>query len=161
MIITRTPLRISFLGGGTDFPDFYRKHGGCVVTTAIDKYIYVIVKERFDKQIYVNYSIKEIVDRVGELKHELVREAMRKVGVKDGIEISFQSDVPSAGSGLGSSSAVTVGTLNALYQYTGRAVDAQRLARESCEIEIEKLGKPIGVQDQYIAVYEGVIFNIR
>jgi len=128
------------------------------VTTAIDKYVYVIVKERFDKQIYVNYSIKEIVDRVGELKHELVREAMRKVGVKDGIEISFQSDVPSSGSGLGSSSTVTVGTLNALYQYTGRAVDAQKLARESCEIEIEKLGKPIGVQDQYIAAFGGVRF---
>ncbi|MEK7154694.1 MAG: GHMP kinase, partial [Patescibacteria group bacterium] len=78
MIITRTPLRISFLGGGTDFPDFYKKYGGCVVTTAIDKYVYVIVKERFDKQIYVNYSIKEIVDKVGELKHELVREAMPK-----------------------------------------------------------------------------------
>ncbi|MEK7155080.1 MAG: GHMP kinase [Patescibacteria group bacterium] len=158
MIITRTPLRISFLGGGTDFPDFYKKHGGCVVTTAIDKYVYVIVKERFDKQIYVNYSIKEIVDRVGELKHELVREAMRKVGIKDGIEISFQSDVPSAGSGLGSSSTVTVGTLNALYQYTGRAVDAEKLAKEACEIEIKILGKPIGVQDQYIAAYGGVRF---
>ncbi len=158
VIITRTPLRISFLGGGTDFPDFYKKYGGCVVTTAIDKYVYVIVKERFDKQIYVNYSIKEIVDRVGELKHELVREAMKKVGVKEGIEISFQSDVPSSGSGLGSSSTVIVGTLNALYQHTGRAVDARRLARESCEIEIEKLGKPIGVQDQYIAAYGGVRF---
>ncbi|MEK7091039.1 MAG: GHMP kinase [Patescibacteria group bacterium] len=158
MIITRTPLRISFLGGGTDFPDFYKKHGGCVVTTAIDKYVYVIVKERFDKQIYVNYSIKEIVNKVGELKHELVREAMKKVGIKDGIEISFQSDVPSSGSGLGSSSTVTVGTLNALYQYIGQAVDAERLAREACEIEIKTLGKPIGVQDQYIAAYGGVRF---
>ena len=158
MIITRTPLRISFLGGGTDFPDFYKKHGGCVVTTAIDKYVYVIVKGRFDKQIYVNYSIKEIVDKVGELKHELVREAMRKVGIKDGIEISFQSDVPASGSGLGSSSTVTVGTLNALYQYKGQAVDAERLAKEACEIEIKILGKPIGVQDQYIAAYGGVKF---
>ncbi len=158
MIITRTPLRISFLGGGTDFPDFYKKHGGCVVTTAIDKYVYVIVKERFDKQIYVNYSVKEIVDRVGELKHELVREAMRKVGIKEGIEISFQSDVPASGSGLGSSSTVTVGTLNALYQYIGLAVDAERLAREACEIEIKTLGKPIGVQDQYITAYGGVRF---
>lgn len=158
MIITRTPLRISFLGGGTDFPDFYKKHGGCVVTTAIDRYVYVIVKERFDKQIYVNYSIKEIVNKVGELKHELVREAMKKVGIKEGIEISFQSDVPSSGSGLGSSSTVTVGTLNALYQYIGLAVDAERLAREACEIEIKTLGKPIGVQDQYIAAYGGVRF---
>jgi len=146
------------LGGGTDFPDFYKKYGGCVVTAAIDKYVYVIVKERFDKQIYVNYSIKEIVDRVGELKHELVREAMKKVGIKEGIEISFQSDVPSAGSGLGSSSTVTVGVLNALYQYTGWAADAQRLAQEACEIEIKILGKPIGVQDQYIAAFGGVRF---
>lgn len=158
MIITQTPLRISFLGGGTDFGDFYKKYGGCVVTTAIDKYVYCIVKERFDKQIYVNYSIKEIVDKVSELKHELVREAMRKVGIKEGIEISFQSDVPASGSGLGSSSSVTVGVLNALYQYVGQAVDAQRLAEEACEIEIKTLGKPIGVQDQYIASYGGVRF---
>jgi len=151
-------LRISFLGGGTDFPDFYRKYGGCVATAAIDKYVYVIVKERFDKQIYVNYSEKEIVDKPNDLKHELVREALKMVGVKEGIEISFMSDIPSSGSGLGSSSTVIVGTLNALYQYTGRAVDAQRLAREACEIEIKTLGKPIGVQDQYIAAYGGVRF---
>lgn len=158
MIITQTPLRISFLGGGTDFPDFYKKYGGCVLTTAIDKYVYCVVKERFDKQIYVNYSIKEIVDKVSDLKHELVREAMKKTGVTEGIEITFLSDVPAAGSGLGSSSSVTVGVLNALYQYTGLAVDAGRLAKEACEIEIEILGKPIGVQDQYIAAYGGVKF---
>lgn len=156
MIITQTPLRISFLGGGTDFPDFYTKHGGCVLTTAIDKYVYCIVKERFDKQIYVNYSVKEIVDNVSELKHELVREAMRKVGIKEGIEISFQSDVPASGSGLGSSSTVTVGVLNTLYQYAGRGVESEKLAREACEIEIKILGKPIGVQDQYITAYGGV-----
>lgn len=156
MIITQTPLRISFLGGGTDFPDFYRKYGGYVVTTAIDKYVYCIVKQRFDKQIYVNYSIKEIVNTVDELKHELVREAMRKTGVTEGVEITFLSDIPAAGSGLGSSSSVTVGVLNALYQYQGQAVEAERLAREACEIEIEILGKPIGVQDQYIAAYGGV-----
>lgn len=85
MIITQTPLRISFLGGGTDFPDFFKKYGGCVVTTAIDKYVYCIVKERFDKQIYVNYSVKEIVDKVDDLKHELVREALRKTGISSGI----------------------------------------------------------------------------
>ncbi len=156
MIITQTPLRISFLGGGTDFPDFYRKYGGYVVTTAIDKYVYCIVKERFDKQIYVNYSVKEIVEKAGDLKHELVREAMKKTGVDGGIEITFLSDIPAAGSGLGSSSSVTVGVLNALYQFRGEAVDAERLAREACEIEIEILGKPIGVQDQYIAAYGGV-----
>lgn len=158
MIITQTPLRISFLGGGTDFPDFYKKHGGCVLTTAIDKYVYCTVKERFDKKIYVSYSIKEVVDSVGQLQHELVREAMRLVGVKSGIEIAFMSDIPSAGSGLGSSSSVTVGVLNTLYQYLGKSVDSQRLAREACEIEIGTLGKPIGVQDQYIAAYGGVEF---
>lgn len=146
------------MGGGTDFADFYNKYGGCVLTTAINKYVYCIVKERFDKQIYVNYSEKEIVQKPSQLKHELVREALKMVGIKEGIEISFMSDIPSSGSGLGSSSSVTVGVLNALYQYTGRAVDAERLARESCEIEIERLGKPIGAQDQYIAAYGGVRF---
>lgn len=158
MIITQTPLRISFLGGGTDFPDFYKEYGGCVLTTAIDKYVYCIVKERFDKQIYVNYSVKEIVDKVDDLQHELVREAMRETGVTDGIEITFLSDVPAAGSGLGSSSSVTVGVLNALYQHQGLAVTAEQLAQHACDIEINILGKPIGVQDQYIASYGGVNF---
>ena len=158
MIITQTPLRISFLGGGTDFPDFYKQYGGCVLTTAIDKYVYCIVKERFDKQIYVNYSVKEIVDKVDDLQHELVREALRETGVKQGIEITFLSDVPAAGSGLGSSSTVTVGVLNALYQYQGMPVTAEQLAQHACDIEINILGKPIGVQDQYIASYGGINF---
>ncbi|MDO8488275.1 MAG: GHMP kinase [bacterium] len=158
MIITQTPLRISFLGGGTDFPDFYRQYGGGVLTTAIDKYVYCIVKERFDKQIYVNYSVKEVVDRVEDLQHELVREALRETGVKQGIEITFLSDVPAAGSGLGSSSSVTVGVLNALYQQQGLAVTAEQLAQHACDIEINILKKPIGVQDQYIAAYGGVNF---
>lgn len=156
MIISQTPLRISFLGGGTDFPDFFKKYGGRVLTTAIDKYVYCIVKERFDKQIYINYSEKEIVNSVLEIKHELVREAMRKTGVKDGVEISFLSDIPASGSGLGSSSSVTVGVLNALYQYQGISVGAERLAREACEIEIKILKKPIGIQDQYIAAFGGI-----
>lgn len=158
MIITQTPLRISFLGGGTDFPDFYNKYGGCALTTAIDKYVYVIVKERFDKQIYVSYSQKEIVDKVDDLKHELVREALKLTGINQGLEIAFLSDIPASGSGLGSSSSVTVGVLNALYQYQGHSVDAEQLARQACEIEIKILGKPIGVQDQYIAAYGGVQF---
>lgn len=156
MIITQTPLRISFLGGGTDFPDFYNKYGGCVLTTAIDKYVYCIVKERFDKQIYVSYTQKEIVDKVSDLKHDLVREALKLTGIKEGLEIAFLSDIPAAGSGLGSSSSVTVGVLNALYQYKGLSVDAKRLAEEACKIEIEILKKPIGIQDQYIAALGGV-----
>ncbi len=158
MIITQTPLRISFLGGGTDFPDFYKQYGGCVLTTAIDKYVYCIVQPRFDDMIVVGYTKKEWVERVDLLEHELVREAMKKAGVKSGVEVAFLSDVPAEGTGLGSSSAVTVGVLNALYQYTSRSQDAHRLAREACEIEIDILGKPIGVQDQYIAAFGGINF---
>ena len=156
MIITQTPLRISFAGGGTDFRDFFVPHGGAVVSSAIDKFVYCIVKERFDDKIYVNWTKKEIVDTVDQIEHELVREAMRRVGVAKGIEVSFLSDIPAEGSGLGSSSSVTVGVLNALYQYVGETVTAERLAREACAIEIDTLGKPIGVQDQYIAAYGGL-----
>ena len=116
MIISQTPLRISFLGGGTDFPDFYRDHGGCVLTMAIDKYVYCLVQKRLDKLIYVNYTRKEIVESVEEVRHELVKEAMKMTGVKEGIEITFTADIPGVGSGLGSRSSVTVGILNALYQ---------------------------------------------
>ncbi|MDP6040908.1 MAG: GHMP kinase [Candidatus Latescibacteria bacterium] len=156
MIITQTPLRISFAGGGTDFADFYLKESGRVLSTAIDKFIFVIVKERFDDRIYVNYSQKEIVDSVDDLKHELVREAMKKTGVLEGVEITTLADIPSEGSGLGSSSSLTVGLLNALYAYRGEQVPAERLAQEACEIEIDLLDKPIGVQDQYIAAYGGL-----
>ena len=156
MIITQTPLRIGLLGGGTDLPGYYREHGGRVLNCAIDKYIYVIVKERFDDDIYVNYSKKEIVSRVDDLEHELVREAMRMAGVTKGVEITTLADIPSAGSGLGSSSAVTVGLLHALFAYTGRQVTAEELARGACEIEIERCGKPIGKQDQYITAFGGI-----
>jgi D-glycero-alpha-D-manno-heptose-7-phosphate kinase len=155
MIVVRTPLRISFLGGGTDFPDYYRNHGGMVLSTAIDKYIYVIVKQRFDNMIYVNYSRKEIVENVDEIQHELVREAMRITGVERGVEITTLADVPSSGTGLGSSSSVTVALLQALYSYSGRLVTAETLARKACEIEIDICNKPIGMQDQFIAAYGG------
>ncbi len=156
MIITQTPLRIGLLGGGTDLPGYYTQHGGRVLNCAIDKYIYVIVKERFDDDIYVNYSKKEIVSRVADLEHELVREAMLMTGVSQGVEITTLADIPSAGSGLGSSSAVTVGLLNALYAYTGRQLPAAELAEQACTIEIERCGKPIGKQDQYIAALGGI-----
>ncbi len=158
MIISQTPLRISFAGGGTDLPSFYRQEDGWVISSAIDKFVSVIVKERFDDKIYINYSKKEIVDRVDEIEHDLVREAMRKTDVKNGVEITTLADIPSTGSGLGSSSSVTVGLLNALYAYQGELVTAERLAREACEIEINILGKPIGKQDQYIAAYGGMRF---
>jgi D-glycero-alpha-D-manno-heptose-7-phosphate kinase len=156
MIITQTPLRIGLLGGGTDLPGYYREHGGRVLNCAIDKYIYVIVKQRFDDAIYVNYSKKEIVSRVDDLEHELVREAMRMTGVTKGVEITTLADIPSAGSGLGSSSAVTVGLLHALFAYQGRQVSAEQLAETACVIEIERCGKPIGKQDQYIAALGGI-----
>jgi D-glycero-alpha-D-manno-heptose-7-phosphate kinase len=157
MIITQTPLRIGLLGGGTDLPDYYREHGGRVLNCAIDKYIYVIVKQRFDKEIYVNYSKKEIVSRVEDLEHELVREAMWMTGVTNSVEITTLADIPSAGgSGLGSSSAVTVGLLHALFAYRGRQVTAEELADRACTIEIDRCGKPIGKQDQYITAYGGI-----
>ncbi len=156
MIITQTPLRIGLLGGGTDLPGYYREHGGRVLNCALDKYVYVIVKQRFDDDIYVNYSKKEIVSRVEDLEHELVRESMQMTGVVDGVEITTLADIPSAGSGLGSSSAVTVGLLHALFAYQGRQVSAEELAERACSIEIERCGKPIGKQDQYIAALGGI-----
>jgi D-glycero-alpha-D-manno-heptose-7-phosphate kinase len=156
MIITQTPLRIGLLGGGTDLPDYYREHGGRVLNCALDKYIYVIVKQRFDDDIYVNYSKKEIVSCVQDLEHELVREAMLMTGVAGGVEITTLADIPSAGSGLGSSSAVAVGLLHALFAYRGRQVPADELAELACTIEIERCGKPIGKQDQYIAALGGI-----
>src|SRR5690606_20453113 len=111
MLITRTPLRISFAGGGSDFRGYYARHGGAVLSTAIDKYIHVILQARFDEKIRVGYSRTELVDTIEELQHELVREAMRRVGVERGVEISTMADVPSTGTGLGSSSSVTVGLL--------------------------------------------------
>jgi D-glycero-alpha-D-manno-heptose-7-phosphate kinase len=156
MIITQTPLRIGLLGGGTDLPGYYRENGGRVLNCALDKYIYVIVKQRFDDDIYVNYSKKEIVSSIDDLEHELVREAMQMTGVTQGVEITTLADIPSAGSGLGSSSAVTVGLLHALFAYRGRQVSAEELAERACTIEIERCGKPIGKQDQYIAAFGGV-----
>jgi D-glycero-alpha-D-manno-heptose-7-phosphate kinase len=156
MIITQTPLRVGLVGGGTDLPDYYREHGGRVLNCAIDKYIYVIVKQRFDDEIYVNYSQKEIVSRVEELKHELVREAMYMTGVRSGVEITMMADIPSAGSGLGSSSSVTVGLLHALWAYQGYHASAEELAEGACTIEIDRCGKRIGRQDQYIAALGGI-----
>jgi D-glycero-alpha-D-manno-heptose-7-phosphate kinase len=158
MIITQTPLRISFAGGGTDLADFYKVDGGCVISSAIDKYIYVIIKERFDDKIRVGYSKTEMVDSVDEIEHELVRECLRMTGITRGVEISTMADIPSEGSGLGSSSTVTVGLLNAMYAYKGELKPADVLAEQACEIEIEVLGKPIGKQDQYIAAFGNLRF---
>jgi D-glycero-alpha-D-manno-heptose-7-phosphate kinase len=156
MIISRTPLRVSFVGGGTDLPAFYGHEPGAVVTTAIKKYIYITVNRKFDSRIRASYSVTEIVDSVDDVRHELIREGMRTLGLDGGIEITSISDIPSQGTGLGSSSSYTVGLLKALYAYCNQHVGAERLAREACEIEIDRCGKPIGKQDQYIAAYGGL-----
>lgn len=156
MIITQTPLRISFAGGLTDFADFYDREDGLVVSAAIDKYIFVIINERFDDRIYINYSKREAVDHPDEIEHDLIREALRLTGVTRGVEITTLTDIPSEGSGLGSSSSITVGLLNALYTYCGNPQPTEKLARDACEIEIERCGQPIGRQDQYIAAYGGM-----
>ena len=156
MVITQTPLRVSLLGGGTDFVDYYRQRTGCCVSSAINKYVFVIVKERFDDLIYINYSRKEIVSSVDDIEHEFVREAMRMTGLTRGVEVTMLADIPAEGSGLGSSSSTIVGLLNAMYAYQGTQIPAETLARQACEIEIDRCRKPIGKQDQYIAAYGGV-----
>jgi D-glycero-alpha-D-manno-heptose-7-phosphate kinase len=158
LIIVQTPLRISFFGGGTDFPAFFMEEGGCVLSSAIDKYIYVTVKERFDRKLRIGYTQTEMVDSIDEIQHELIRESLRLTGISNSIEVTTMGDIPSEGSGLGSSSTVTVGALHALYSYQGEMVSAEKLAREACAIEIDKLQKPIGIQDQYIAAYGNLRF---
>lgn len=157
MIITRTPFRVSFAGGGTDLKDFYQLEPGAVVSTAIKKYMYIAVNQRFDSTIRVSYSKTEIVSSVDDIEHPIVREALKLVGIKDGIEIVSIADIP-AGTGLGSSSSFTVGLLNALYAYKGCFISAEELARKACQIEIDILGEPIGKQDQYIAAYGGLCY---
>lgn len=156
MIISRTPLRVSFVGGGSDLPSFYEHEPGAVVSTAIDKYIYITVNKKFDKKIRASYSITEFVDEPDQLKHELIREALKLLKINGGIEITSISDIPSRGTGLGSSSTYTVGLLNALYAYKGKYAPVERLASEACKIEIDFCGKPIGKQDQYAAAYGGL-----
>jgi D-glycero-alpha-D-manno-heptose-7-phosphate kinase len=158
LIISKTPLRISFVGGGTDLPDFYEEHGGAVVSSSIDKWIHVIVAPRFERDVRVSYSTTETVDNAKQVRHELVREALRATGLPRGLEILTLADVPSRGTGLGSSSAVMVGLLNALYAFQGIAKSAWELAEEAAGIEIEVLGKPIGRQDHYAAALGGFNF---
>jgi len=158
MIISRTPLRISFVGGGSDLPAFFEREAGAVVSTAINKYIYISVNPKFDRRIRASYSRTELVDRVEELAHELIRSALQMVDIDAAVEITSISDIPSRGTGLGSSSAYTVGLLNALYGHRHFLAGAERLAREACAIEIDRCGKSIGKQDQYIAAYGGLKF---
>ena len=157
MIISRTPVRVSFCGGGTDLPAYYTESekGGLVTSMALARHIHVTVNKRFDTSVRVSYSKTEIVDDFEMLEHELVREAMRMTGVTHSVEITTIADIPSRGTGLGSSSALTVGLLNALHTFAGRNPDAAQLADEACQIEIDLLGQPIGRQDQYAAAFGG------
>ncbi len=160
MIVTRTPFRTSFAGGGSDLKDFYSKNGyGAVVSAAIKKYMYIVIHPYFHDKIRIKYSKTEDVESIDAIKHPIVRECLKRVRIERGIEIASFADIPS-GTGLGSSSAFTIGLLSALYTYKGVIVPKERLAREACEIEIEILREPIGKQDQY-AVACGNINYIR
>ena len=158
MLVTRTPVRVSFCGGGTDLAAFYRatELGGMVTSVALQAHIYVTVNDRFDDSIRVSYSQTETVESFEDIEHELVRESMRITGVTSGVEITTIADIPGKGTGLGSSSSVTVGLLHALHTYAGRTVSSEQLAKEACEIEIDILGQTIGKQDQYAAAFGGL-----
>lgn len=156
MIITRTPLRMSFVGGGSDIASFYRKHGGAVLSTAIDKYVYVNINRKFDGGIRLAYSKVEEVDCLSVVEHRLIKSAFELLGLEGGVEITSTADIPSRGTGMGSSSSFTIGLLHALSAYMGRHVSAKDLAEQACHIEIERCGEPIGKQDQYAAAYGGL-----
>lgn len=156
MIISRTPLRISFVGGGSDLPVHYRRHGGAVLSAAIARYVYITVNRRFDHSMRVSYSITEEVDHVKQIQHKLVRTAMEKLGLESGLEITSIAEIPSRGTGLGSSSAFTAGLLLALHAYQGAYRSREQLGAEACEVEIDLCGEPIGKQDQYASAVGGV-----
>lgn len=158
MIISKTPLRMSFVGGGSDLPGFYRRHGGAVLSTSIDKFIYVNVNRKFDDGIRIAYSRTEEVSSIDQIEHQLVRACMEHLNLAGGIEITTIADIPAKGTGLGSSSSFTVGLLHALNAYQGRYVSKETLGADSCHIEIDRCGEPIGKQDQYAAAYGG--FNL-
>ena len=156
MIISRTPFRISLVGGGSDLPSFYRHHPGAVVTTSIDKYVYITLNKNFDSGVRLKYSETEEVDSFSEIKHDLIRESLRLVGIHNKIEITSLADIPVKGTGLGSSSSYLVGLLNAMKAYKDEPVTLEQLAKDSYFIERDKLNRPVGKQDHYIASYGGL-----
>jgi len=155
MIISQTPYRVSFAGGGTDLPAFYQQEHGAELPIPIDKHMYVTVSPRFESTTRVAYTKVEITESVDQLQHELVREALKLTGLGRHLEITTVGDVP-AGTGMGSSSSLTVGVLLALHAYKGQIVSAKNVAEQACKIEIDTLGKPIGKQDQYAAAFGGL-----
>jgi D-glycero-alpha-D-manno-heptose-7-phosphate kinase len=155
MIISRTPLRISFVGGGSDLPIYYRSFGGAVISTSINMFVYVTVNRKFDEQLRVSYSKTETVESTAEVEHPIVRTVLQRVGISGGLEITSIADIPSSGSGLGSSSAFTVGLLNAINAYSGVFSGRKELAEAACEVEIDELREPIGKQDQFASALGG------
>jgi D-glycero-alpha-D-manno-heptose-7-phosphate kinase len=155
MIITRSPLRLSLGGGGTDLPSYYRSNGGFVVSAALDKHVYVTVHEPFTPQFIIKYSKTELVDSVGEIQHPIIREALRLIGRSAPLEVVSMSDIP-AGTGLGSSGAFTTALLKALHRVENNSISPAALAEQACHIEIERLEEPVGKQDQYVAAFGGI-----
>lgn len=155
MIITRSPLRISLGGGGTDLPSYYLEHGGFLVAAAIDKHVYITVNEPFANKVIAKYSKLEEVERTADLQHPILREALALTGIEERIEIASMSDIP-AGTGLGSSGSFTTALLLALHTLKHDSLSKKKLAEEACYIELERLREPIGKQDQYIAAFGGV-----
>lgn len=158
MIISKTPLRMSFVGGGSDLASFYEKTPGAVVSVTINKHIYITVNKKFDNRIRLSYSKTEDVDSIDKIKHNIVRESLKKLRFNGGLEITSIADIPSKGTGLGSSSSFAVGIFNALYAYKKEFASQETLAINACELEIESLKEPIGKQDQYAAAYGGFNF---
>lgn len=156
MIITKTPLRVSFAGGGTDLAAFYEQEEGLVVSSAISLSVYIAVHEFFEQEIVLKYSQTESVQEVAEIQHPLFRECLQSAGVGAPIELTSFADIPSKGSGLGSSSSFAVGLIKALSAFKGQNVGPEECAAGACEVEIERLGEPIGKQDQYAAAYGGL-----
>lgn len=161
MVVSKTPLRASFFGGGTDFKDYFThssKGYGNVVSTALNMYVYIMVTKRFDDQIRVCYRIQEMADHVDKIQHNIIREAMKIAGIEKGVDIVYSADIPisTSGVGLASSSAMAVGVLNALFAYKGIQLSPRQLAEYACEIEIERLKNPIGIQDQYAVAFGGL-----
>ena len=157
MIITKTPLRITFAGGGSDMASYYMKHPAACISATINKYVYVLVKKRFDDKVYLKYSDNELVDvkHIDDIRHDFIRETLKFMNVGYGVEIINWADIPTKGTGLGSSSSFLVGLLLALHTLEGRTVSKEALANQACYIEISKCGKPIGIQDQYAAAFGG------
>ena len=156
MLITQTPLRVSFFGGGTDLPAFYEQYEGAVLSAAINRYVYIALHPYHERQYALKYSQTEVVDKVDEIQHRLIRECFRMVDAQPGIELSSFADITSSGSGLGSSSAFAVGLLKALHAFQGHHLAPASCADLACQVEIERLGDPIGKQDQYASAFGGL-----